>query len=84
MCPPLCGKAVKIKGKKVIKEDEKKIMRWAIDKKENQRRKKEMKVDHRKVEEMVPKRFHRQLKVFGKVESERMPVRKTQDHAINL
>jgi len=35
MCPPLCGKAVKIKGKKVIKEDEKKIMRWAIDKKEN-------------------------------------------------
>ena len=32
--------------------------------------------DHRKVEEMVPKRFHKWLKVFGKVESKRMPVRK--------
>jgi len=31
---------------------------------------------YRKVEEMVPKRFHRWLKVFGKVESKRMPVRK--------
>jgi len=26
-CPPLCGKAVKIKGRKEIKEDEKKIIR---------------------------------------------------------
>ena len=33
---------------------------------------------------MVPKRFHRWLKVFGKVESERMPVRKAWDHAIDL
>jgi len=36
------------------------------------------------VEEMVPKRFHRWLKVFWKVESERMPVRKVWDHAIDL
>jgi len=35
-----------------------------------------MKADHRKVEEMVSKRFYKWLKVFGKVESERMPVRK--------
>jgi len=35
-----------------------------------------MEVDHRKVEEMVPKWFHKWLKVFGKVESERMLVRK--------
>jgi len=33
---------------------------------------------------MVPKRFHRWLKVFGKQESERIPVRKTWDHAIDL
>jgi len=33
---------------------------------------------------MVPKRFYKWLKVFGKVESERMPVRKVWDHAIDL
>jgi len=33
---------------------------------------------------MVPKKFHRWLKVFGKVESERMPVKKVWDHAIDL
>jgi len=36
------------------------------------------------VEEMVSKRFHRWLKVFGKVESKRMPVRKVWDYAIDL
>ena len=36
------------------------------------------------MEEMVPKRFHRWLKVFGKVESERMSVRKVWNHAIDL
>jgi len=40
--------------------------------------------DHRKVEEMVPKRFHKWLKVFGKVESKRMPVRKVWNHTIDL
>jgi len=43
-----------------------------------------MEADHRKVEEMVPKRFHEWLKVFGKVELERIPVRKVWDHAIDL
>jgi len=33
---------------------------------------------------MVPQRFHKWLKVFGKQESEQMPVRKTWDHAIDL
>ena len=33
---------------------------------------------------MVPKRFHKWLKVFRKQESERMPVCKTWDHAIDL
>jgi len=83
-CLPLCGKMVKIKGKKEIRENEKKIVRWAADEKEDWGREEEMEADHRKVEEMVPKRFHRWLKVFGKVESERMSVRKVWDHAIDL
>jgi len=83
-CPPLCGKAVKIKGKKEAREDEKKIVRWAVDEKEDWGREEEMEMDHRKIEEMVPKRFHKWLKVFRKVESERMLVRKAWDHAIDL
>jgi len=72
----LCGKAVRIKGKKEIREDEKKIIRWAVDEKENWRREKEIETDHRKVEKIVPKRFYRWLKVFRKVEFKRMLVRK--------
>jgi len=41
-------------------------------------------MDHRKIEEMVPKKFLKQRKVFGKVESERMPMGKFWDHAIDL
>jgi len=43
-----------------------------------------MEINHQKIETMVPKRLHRWLKVFGKVESERMPVRKVWDHAIDV
>ena len=32
----------------------------------------------------MPKHFHKWKKVFGKVESERMPTQKPWDHAINL
>ena len=38
----------------------------------------------RKTEEMVPRRFHKYLKVFEKKESERMPTRKAWDYAIDL
>ena len=55
-----------------------------VDEKEDWERKEEIEADHRKVEEMVPKRFHKWLKVFGKVELERMPVRKVWDHVIDL
>jgi len=58
-CPPLCEKTVRIKGKKEIRENEKKIVRWAVDEKEDWGRKEEIEVDYRKVEEMVPKRFHK-------------------------
>jgi len=83
-CPLLRGKAMKIKEKNEMRKNEKKIVRWAVDEKEDWGREEEMEVDHRKVEEMVPKRFHKWLKVFGKVKSERMLVRKVWDHAINL
>jgi len=83
-CPPLCGRIVRIKGKKEAREDEKKIVRWAVDEKEDWGREEEIEADHRKVEEMVPKRFHKWLKLFGKVESERMPVRNAWDHTIDL
>ena len=55
-----------------------------VDKKEDWGREEEIELDHWKIEGMVSKRFHQWLKVFRKVESERMPVRKVWDHAINL
>jgi len=41
-------------------------------------------IELRATEEMVPRRFHKYLKVFEKKDSERMPTRKTWNHAINL
>jgi len=55
-----------------------------VDEKKDWRRKEEIEVDYRKVEEMVPKRYHKWLKVFGKLELERMPVRKVWYHTIDL
>jgi len=43
-----------------------------------------MELDHKKVEAMVPQKFHEWLKVFGKVESEKIPTRKIWDHTIDL
>ena len=43
-----------------------------------------MEEDHRKIEEMVPKRFLKWRKVFGKVKLERMSKRKVWDHTIDL
>ena len=36
------------------------------------------------VKNLVLKRFHRWIKVFGKKQSERMPTRKLWDHAIDV
>ena len=57
---------------------------WAADEKKDWEREEEMEIDHRKIEAMVPKQFHWWLKVFRKVESERMPVRKVWDYAIDV
>ena len=41
-------------------------------------------IELRATEEMVPRRFHKYLKVFEKKDSERMPTRKTWDHTIDF
>ena len=41
-------------------------------------------IELRATEEMVLRRFHKYLKVFKKKDSERMPMRKAWDHAIDL
>jgi len=62
-CPPLCKgnkrreeKRIR-KGKRVVTLKEEKIVRWAVDDKENREREEEVEVDHRKIKEMVPKKF---------------------------
>jgi len=88
---PLCGGTGKRKedqktkkGKIVVTLEEEKFVRWTIDNKEDLGREEEIEEDHRKIKEMVPKKFLKWKKVFGKVESERMLTRKVWNHAIDL
>jgi len=89
-CLSLCGrvrikeKERKKKGKRVVTLEKEKIVRWAIDDKEDWGREEEIEKDHRKIKEMVPRKFLKWRKVFGKVKSERMPTRKVWDYAIDL
>ena len=93
-CPPWCGKdnrnkearerQEKIRRRETRKVEEEKVISWAVDEKEDWGREEEMEIDHQKIETMVPKWFHWWLKVFRKVKSERMPVRKVWDHAIDI
>jgi len=85
-CSPLCGRRSqkREKVKRIVTEEEEKIVCWAIDDKEDWGREEEIEEDHRKIEEMVPKKFLKWRKVFGKVELERMLKRKIWDHAIDL
>ena len=55
-----------------------------MDEKEDWGRKEEMEINHQKIETMVPRKFHWWLKVFGKMESERISVRKVWDYAIDV
>ena len=69
-CPPLCGQSPekKIIKRKQATEEDRKDLRWTMEERE---KREEIKKDHRKVEELVPKRFHKWKKVFGKVECQR-------------
>ena len=80
--PLLCGRNTKLKekkrakkGKRVATLEKKKIVRQTVDNKEDQGKEKEVKVDHRKIEEIVPQNLLKWKKVFGKVESKRMPTK---------
>ena len=62
-CLPLCSRVKtkreekKRRGRRVVTIEEEKIVRWAIDDKEDWGREKEIKEDHRKIKEMVPEKF---------------------------
>jgi len=43
-----------------------------------------MEENHRKIEKLVPRKFLKWQRVFGKIESGRIPTRKTWDHTIDL
>ena len=82
-CPLICGRNKKEKENKKIKKEkriatleEKKIVRQTVDDKKNWKKEEEIEADYRKIEKMVPRRFLKWKKVFGKVELERMPTRK--------
>jgi len=57
-CPPLCGQSPekKIIKRKQATEEDRKDLRWTMEEKE---KRKEIKEDHRKVEKLVPKCFHK-------------------------
>jgi len=79
-CPPLYSRTKPRgveKGKRVAALEKEKIIRWAIYDKKDWEKEKE-------IEELVPRKFLKWRKVFGKVESERMPTRKVWDYAIDL
>jgi len=50
------GQKVK-KEKRVVMLEEEKIVRWAIDDKKDWRREEKVKADHRKIKEIVPRKF---------------------------
>ena len=63
-CPLLYRRNMKLKegnkikkGKKIIILEEEKIVRWTIDDKKDWGREEEVEANHRKIKEMVPKRF---------------------------
>ena len=78
------------KGKKEEKEKREDFRRLTIDEEMaivrivEEKKEEENLIELRAVEEMVPRRFYKYLKVFEKKKSERMPIRKAWNHAINL
>ena len=66
-----------------MKEEEIAIARIVKEKEEEEDKKEDL-IELRAVEEMVPRQFHKYLKMFEKKESERIPTRKAWDHAIDL
>jgi len=86
------GKQTKLGWKKQEKKEEKKEIRKPMMEKEKKiarimeekEEEEEDLIELRAIDEMVPRWFHKYLKVFEKKDSERMLTRKTWDHAIDL
>jgi len=74
------GKNKRKERKRLTIEEEKMIVRM-VEEKENEE---EDLIELGAIEEIVPRRFHKYLKVFKKKDSERMPTRKTWNHTIDL
>jgi len=55
-----------------------------VEEKDEERNEEKDLIELRTVEEMVPRWFHKYLKMFEKKKSERMPTRKIWDHTIDL
>ena len=90
-CSPLCRRNLAVKEdieqrKKIrkrirnVEKANRDKWKWTMKEKFNR----EIELDREKVKEIVSQRFHKWLKVFGKIKSERMPIRKPWDHTINL
>jgi len=63
-CLPLYRRNMKLKEEKKVKRvkrvttiEKEKIVKWTVDNKKNWRREKEIKVNYRKIEEIVPQKF---------------------------
>ena len=63
-CLPLYRRNIKLKEEKKVKRvkrvttiEKEKIVKWTVDNKKNWRREKEIKVNYRKIEEIVPQKF---------------------------
>jgi len=85
------GRQMKLGWKKQEKRKEKERRRPTIEKEkmiarivEEKENEEEDLIELRVTEEMVPRRFHKYLKVFKKKNSERMLMRKTCDYVIDL
>ena len=97
-CPDECGKKwrigkqTKLGWKKQEKQEEKKERRKPMIEKikiierimEEKKDKEEDLIELRATDKIVPRWFHKYLKVFEKKDLERMPTRKAWDHAIDL
>ena len=90
-CLPIYGRSIVTKKKTEKKRKIERRIR-AIEKSEKNEWKMLMKekfddkveLDREKVRKIVPQRFYKWLKVFKKVELEKIPVRKPWDHVMNL
>ena len=65
--------------KRKMMEVKKVVEEWKIWDEEEETAKSEV-----EAKKLVPEKFHKWIKVFGKKQSERMPMRKVWDHAIDV